>query len=115
MDHVDSGRGRHRGEWPWDSGTRPDAGPEGVATIPGSPQPLGQDVTERLGALLAEGDQAFARDVGIEHNRVALLAHHEVGETHRAPVQPTRRGDRLTETSAWTVGMIIQFHDDSLP
>jgi hypothetical protein len=39
----------------------------------GSPEPLGQDVAQSPGALLIEGDQALAGDVGIEHERLALV------------------------------------------
>ena len=37
-----------------------------------SSEPLGQDVAQRLGALLLNSDHAFARDMGIERNRSAL-------------------------------------------
>ncbi len=42
--------------------------PSRPLSCPRSPKPLGQDVPQRLGALLLKSDHAFARDMRIERN-----------------------------------------------
>ncbi len=81
-------------------------GTQPTACASPSPQPFRQDVAQRLATVLIEGDHAFTREMGIEHDHPALHAYQEVGETRRTPVQSTRRGYRFATVLVRAVGVI---------
>lgn len=80
--------------------THPDAGLRAWPVILSSTQPRGQQVAQFPDPFLVQGDGARAGDMGVERDRpVVVLAHHQVGETDRTPMQLTRCRDRLTAPS----------------
>lgn len=48
------------------------------------------------------------------HPSHSANTHHEVGETNRAPVQPTGRRYRFVSGAARVVSAVVQFHDNYL-
>jgi hypothetical protein len=73
MDCVDRGRGRHRGGGPGA------ATPAPMPALRAWPYPA-----------LVKGDHPRASDVRIKHDRLVILAHHQVGLSHRAPSSVSR-------------------------
>jgi hypothetical protein len=47
--------------------------------------------------------------VGVEHDRPVALGYQQVGETHRGPVQLTRRGYYSAATAARVIGAVVRF------